>query len=445
MHLHRPIVLIPLLNVISATLFKGRCGELNHPEFTDSGNHRLRYRQHEEAVTVTAIECPEYERHLKQEALELKQQIQDLEQKYARKIRKIVDLVTGKRVSRKYMASSFSCDARTGVWKLNRQAVFSCQSENSLEDSGGLATVFGHDGDESEKMISENDGNLIPFQTESSSLFQASEDATANAISRQINLNTFEAENATEVYTENLDQFLNRDVENKVSTGQLINGNDRRPLTFYFDDPIVKSDNADLKCSKLEFNLQGSEHTLDGKTFDGEIQLHCWVSEFAETLEEALAVASSMAEGSQSILKVFSFFVDKNAQTPTTQQESDGTSQHDNKLFASIIRSSVLAEQQQGSDFQTRIDHLDIDLPTVGEYFTYEGSLTHRKFADSPRVNWFVFEAPILANAAQFKPLDVNNGVHAGYVYGQHEIAQPQGIGIVRRYVLDNIRYSLSS
>ena len=203
MNLLKPIpcvlfLLLSLLNIISATVLNGRCGRLEHPEFKDSGNHRLRYRRNGEAVIATAIECPDYKRHLNQEALELKRQIQALQQKYSQKIKKIVDLEAGKHVSKKHMASSFSCDARTGDWKLNRQAVFSCQLETNPD---------GYD-----RLNLDSDS----IQSDSDSLFQASEDTKTNEISRHrdqaspINANTFETE-TTRIYTENLeliDQFL---------------------------------------------------------------------------------------------------------------------------------------------------------------------------------------------------------------------------------------------
>ena len=69
--------------------------------------------------------------------------------------------------------------------------------------------------------------------------------------------------------------------------------------------------------------------------------------------------------------------------------------------------------------------------------------MTNKESADSPQVSWFVFEAPIIVNAAQFNLFEVDNSVYAGYINGQQEIAQQQRNGIVRKYVLDNINSNL--
>ena len=60
--------------------------------------------------------------------------------------------------------------------------------------------------------------------------------------------------------------------------------------------------------------------------------------------------------------------------------------------------------------------------------------MTNKESADSPQVSWFVFEAHIIVNAAQFNLFEVDNSVYAGYINGQQEIAQQQRNGIVRKY-----------
>lgn len=440
------LLLAILGSFANASQFTGRCGRLSHSGFSDSDNHNLKYRRNGEAVTATAVECPEYEAHLKKQAVELKQMIEKLEAKYVSKINAIVALKNGILADKKYMSNSYSCDTKTGDWKLNRQAVFACSSSSSPDVNSSNQGSFSkphHAQDFAEKtaddirrvfeettelidssnaltsLAFENQLPAIPSDTASSEEREGSNCRHSAVNQSPINLFTYEAENTTGIYQQNgqvVDHFINNDFKGHRLSGYLKNGDLSSPMTFTFDSPIVKSGTEDLKCSHVEFNLQGSEHTLDGKTFDGEVQLHCWTSSLLETYDEALEEAA---------VKVFSFFIEKSA--PAASSE--------NKLFGTIIKSSIDAQTKFGPDFQIRLENVEMDFPEVEEYFSYEGSLTHARSECASKVSWVVFKQPISADAGQFKLLDGQNGIHAGYLDGQHHV-QETNDRIIRHFTM---------
>jgi hypothetical protein len=534
------LILLARISVskVTAAQFNGHCGRLNHPDFTDSGNFKLKYRNSGNAVTASAVECLEYEEHLKNEAVEIRKQIQELELKYVKKIQTIVDLKSGKYSSRKHMTSSFSCDRKTGDWKLNRESAFKCNSRQTttnsqsnsnsnnkvhiletekpvpssvINDANSLSSTTMTHHQTSQTVRKANTDLIVDHLQATSALenylaestpedaedmmmyglvfenaeaepststtktnnkaraakiekVKSNSDCTNDKTSSPINLYTYEAQNATGIYQDNIqviDNFMNKDFNGHKISGHLKNGDDKsRHLTFYFDQPIEKSETKDLKCSHMEFNLQGSEHTLDGAVFDGEVQLHCWVSSIAETYEEAIymsmdSMSSSSASSiesslgvvdnsadSDSIIKIFSFFVDK------TSSEITSNNVPSNKLFEAVIKSSIEAakQQQQGQnnkesdDFNYRVEDITIDLPNVDEYFSYQGSLRTSSGCVS-NVSWIVFKQPIIANGSQFRSLDGQNSIKAGYLSGHHVVDAEDRV--IRRYAQPVLRSNI--
>lgn len=108
------------------------CGVFSAPEFdSHPENFSLKFRKNNTQVSVSAINCRNYEDFLEQEAAELVAQIERLNKRLKKKVVKLDQLRNGELKSKKLVTSTFSCDQRTSRWKPNRQARFRCAEAKS--------------------------------------------------------------------------------------------------------------------------------------------------------------------------------------------------------------------------------------------------------------------------------------------------------------------------
>lgn len=414
--------LIAVLTSTSAVPFNSKCGKFNIAEIVESENYQLKYRNQGNSVIASAIECQEYEEHLKSEAIAIKETILMLQERYDKKIQEVIKMRKGQLRSKKNLASSYSCDPLTGLWRQNREAMFKC-SINKRERLAELAVQASDQ--EANMEISEIDYFLLPKADSYSSLVEplvtesdhrndsiVPTDSTTTSTdpkcnqdhSSPINIETAETQKAQGVYVNNMDliyDFLKESVNNRNFTGYLAKSKessrqDYQPLTYKFDEPIeYQESSVDMKCDHLNFHLKGSEHSVDGQLYDGEVQLYCWIASKAETFDEALELSKN---GDDSIIKAFSYFINKGSSNTEY-----------NHLIGAVLNggSNLIQDGQDEYELQ-----LETDLPVVGDYFGYTGSMTDSSCGAT--IQWTVFKQPIDVNPKQLSVIDTDLWEHAG-------------------------------
>ena len=144
-HLTLFSIILMLFSQATATRAPTPCGKFNIQEITTSENYHLKYRNNGNNVLASAINCHEYEEHLKSEAISIKESILLLQQKYEKKIQEYIKLKRGELKNRKNLASSYSCDYKTGLWKLNREAAFKCTPKAMQFDKEKIFTKLAVD------------------------------------------------------------------------------------------------------------------------------------------------------------------------------------------------------------------------------------------------------------------------------------------------------------
>lgn len=130
-------------------------------------------------------------------------------------------------------------------------------------------------------------------------------------------------------------------------------------------------------------NNRGSEHTIDGMQFSGELQLYAYNSQLYANWSEAKREPNGLA--------AFSVFIvlSKNA-----AQANVALKQLTNSL-KNITR--------RGQTFTIEVLSIVELLPTLRQYVTYEGSLTQPACHET--VQWIVLNKPIYINSYQFHML----------------------------------------
>jgi len=385
---------------------------------------------------ATAIQCQEYENHLKSEAVAIKEAILVLQRKYEKKIEEVIKLRRGELKSRKNLASSYTCDAQTGTWRLTREATFECTAPD-LEDFSAAVEENEETGFVSkvQDTISHSPFSHVAF--ESSNLINEPEEPEEPKCQgghvSPIDIKSAEAEQAEGVYVNNMDlidEFLSDAVVNKNFTGFLAkaekhsDSDSYTPLMYKFDQPIKYNQHSlDIKCDHLNFHLRGSEHSVDGQLFDGEVQLYCWMASEAETFDEAVDLSRT---GDSSIVQVFSYFL--------KQGTSDTT--YNNLLSAVLSGGSQLIERTEDSGNSPQSIHqqkiqLETDLPVLRDYYGYEGSMTSSG-CDS-NVHWTIFKQPIDINPKQFSVITTDLWANSGFLSASIPIENSSN-RIVRRY-----------
>ncbi|XP_069755635.1 carbonic anhydrase 7 [Narcine bancroftii] len=119
----------------------------------------------------------------------------------------------------------------------------------------------------------------------------------------------------------------------------------------------------------------GSEHTINGKSYPGELHLVHWNSAKYQTFEEAAVEEDGLA-----VLAVFLEIGDRHAQL--------------HRLTDALYMVKFKETQAQFKDFDPQCL-----LPMCRDYWTYAGSLTTPPFHES--VTWIVFREPIAVSENQ--------------------------------------------
>ena len=379
------------------------CGKFNPSNhLSNPNNYNLHYTNVGKRVLASAIECPEYEEHLKNEAVELKRMLIKLQAKYDKKIMDLVELRKGEHVSRKNLASSFSCDRRTGLWKINREAGFECSTTKNTKSSHtevsmthesstvnrDLTELNNPDADSAEDDQMSNNIDTTKMDQEPKGLYLDNIDIVNNFIDKAIRGQKFSG-------------FLEKITTNDAETPQINQPN----LRYKFTSPITYTQKTNLKCSHIDFYLQGSKHSLNNQLFDGEMQLNCWMSNSAETFEEALENPRNEIE---SLVQIFSFFI-SGGELDSGHAESD-SAQSDNTLLESIIQGKQQLFESKyftnSTSIYLEIEQSSIDLPDTSKFYTFTGPLASStngtsKKSSSKNVTWSVFKNPINISSEQ--------------------------------------------
>jgi len=132
----------------------------------------------------------------------------------------------------------------------------------------------------------------------------------------------------------------------------------------------------DYRLAMIQGHWGGSEHSIEGKFFDGEIHLVHHHLQYSDVKE-----ASRHAEG----VAVVAVFLTVNDELANTELE---------KIGEVLPRIEVKGEESQTAE----VLNVEALLPQDRDYLTYQGSLTTHGFAEG--VTWLVLTNPISVSSA---------------------------------------------
>lgn len=142
---------------------------------------------------------------------------------------------------------------------------------------------------------------------------------------------------------------------------------------------------------------KSSEHLIDGKSLDAEVQLHFYNKQLALSSHEALNLINS-AGAPASLFTIISVFVSLRRPTTTTTTASNATT--DGPL--DFIFNNLQALQNQGNAIELRLPrhHIDSLITTQSDYITYQGSLNRPPCAES--VDWILLNKALRVDLEKF-------------------------------------------
>uniref|UniRef100_A0A6G1SQB8 Carbonic anhydrase-related protein 10 n=1 Tax=Aceria tosichella TaxID=561515 RepID=A0A6G1SQB8_9ACAR len=179
----------------------------------------------------------------------------------------------------------------------------------------------------------------------------------------------------------------------------------------------------------LRARSKSSEHLIDGRSFEAELQLHFYNRHLASTSQEALRLANEQPQASLfavisvliSLTKMPSVQSNKQPEQATTTERlathgassSGGISGNHNKQTTTsaaagpldFILDNLDKLQNQGDHLELKLarEQLETLLTDKSQYVTYQGSMTRPPCAES--VDWIILNRPLRVDEGKFLQL----------------------------------------
>jgi hypothetical protein len=154
-----------------------------------------------------------------------------------------------------------------------------------------------------------------------------------------------------------------------------------------------------------------SEHLINGRSFDAELQLHFYNLHLASSGQEALRLANEQPLASLfAVISVLISLPSRDQQQQRQQQQPDQTGRidGDNKTAAGpldFLLDHLHRLQNQGDVLELRLSRAQLDalLTDKRQYVTYQGSMNRPPCAES--VDWIVLNRPLRVDERKFMQL----------------------------------------
>lgn len=169
-----------------------------------------------------------------------------------------------------------------------------------------------------------------------------------------------------------------------------------------------------LHTDKQEDELQGeqqevqppgsSEHLIDGRSFEAELQLHFYNAHLASSAREALRQADEAPPAS--LFAVISVFISLQPQQlgKPGSQPVEAAAMTTNQTLAFLL-DNLGRLQNQGDTLEVKVARreLDVLITDPKQYVTYQGSMNRPPCAES--VDWILLNKALRVDAAKFGQL----------------------------------------
>lgn len=143
-----------------------------------------------------------------------------------------------------------------------------------------------------------------------------------------------------------------------------------------------------------------SEHTIDGRAFDAEIQMHFYNKHLASSAREAARLAADDAARAHLFAAIAVFVI----ATPDNNNDDDkAANATEQPLDFLLNRVQELANQHDSLDAHLSRAHIDALVPERREYVTYSGSLNKPPCAEA--VDWIISNKAVRVRAAALREL----------------------------------------
>lgn len=158
-------------------------------------------------------------------------------------------------------------------------------------------------------------------------------------------------------------------------------------------------------------NLAGSssEHRIDGRSFDGELQLHFYNKHLAASANQASRMADEATSSSSNLFAVVSVFI--------VQRSSDSTGAanksdlNNNSLGADkeepldFMLNNVHKVPNEGQSIEVQLSRAQVDalVADKSQYVTYQGSMNRPPCSES--VDWIITNKPLRVQVNKFQNL----------------------------------------
>lgn len=154
---------------------------------------------------------------------------------------------------------------------------------------------------------------------------------------------------------------------------------------------------------------KSSEHLIDGRAFDGELQLHFYNKHFASSTTQALKMADEGVRASLfATISVFILTRNSRQQPGARKDESDNQTTNNIRANSSAIDfflDNLVAIQDQGNSIELQLTrrHIVSLVPDLAQYITYQGSLTRPPCTES--VDWILINRALRVDEEKFTGL----------------------------------------
>lgn len=177
----------------------------------------------------------------------------------------------------------------------------------------------------------------------------------------------------------------------------------KEPLATFQDDFDT------LKLGKT------SEHLIDGRAFDGELQLHFYNSHLISTSTDAKRLAEDSEESRSNLFAVICVFLltrrpSQLMPEPELYSDSKASSQMNENLFNPLdfIWDNLGSISAEGNSIELRLNRSQIEslVPNKRHYVTYQGSQNRPPCAEN--VDWIILNQALRVDGRKYQFLFEN-------------------------------------
>lgn len=157
---------------------------------------------------------------------------------------------------------------------------------------------------------------------------------------------------------------------------------------------------------------RSSEHQIDGRSFDGELQLHFYNRHLAGSANQALLMADEGTTSSSNLFAVVSVFIiqtdaaaDRDEEPPIGGRAKNNNTSNRKGGALDFMLSSLQIIPNEADSVELRLARSQIDglIPDREQYVTYQGSLNRPPCSES--VDWVLTNKPLRIEMDKFQSL----------------------------------------